>query len=156
MNHSPRPILVGVDFSNHADRALQQAVSMAQRLSVPLHLCYVGDPPPALLDQEMGSSVDYMDFYRQQMARLQGPLPMPTTAHLLLGETVPCLLRLIEDLQPEMVVVGSHGRGVLMRALLGSVSMDLCKRSPVPVLVVPVPGRTGIAALQVPSSLRQK
>lgn len=44
-----------------------------------------------------------------------------------------------------MLVVGSRGRGPLKRALLGSVSSELLRSSPCPVLVVP-PGAVGRAA----------
>jgi nucleotide-binding universal stress UspA family protein len=35
-----------------------------------------------------------------------------------------------------MIVVGSHGRGALGRALIGSVSDQVVRRAPCPVLVV--------------------
>ena len=57
-------------------------------------------------------------------------------------ETVPFgVLEQIEKLLPDLVVVGSHGKSGITRALLGSVSDAVCHRSPVPVLVVPTPKR---------------
>jgi hypothetical protein len=51
------------------------------------------------------------------------------------------MLSLIKEIRPDLVVVCSHGKGLLKRALIGSVSSQLVQRSPVPVLVVPTPGR---------------
>ena len=61
--------------------------------------------------------------------------------HLRMGEPVRGLIELITELRPDMVVIGSHGRSAVMRMLLGSVSTQIIHRSPVPVLVVPAPGR---------------
>jgi len=44
------------------------------------------------------------------------------------------------EVKPDFVVVGSHGKGILKRAFLGSVSGELARRSPVPVMIVPAPG----------------
>ena len=44
--------------------------------------------------------------------------------------------RLAETLNVRMVVVGSHGKGALRRALLGSVSTYLTQHCTRPVLVV--------------------
>jgi nucleotide-binding universal stress UspA family protein len=40
-------------------------------------------------------------------------------------------------LHAELIVVGSHGHGLLYDALLGSVSADILRKSSLPVLVVP-------------------
>jgi hypothetical protein len=45
-----------------------------------------------------------------------------------------------------LIVVGSRGQGHLRQALLGSVSGELGRRAPCPVLIVP----PGAAALSVP------
>jgi hypothetical protein len=47
----------------------------------------------------------------------------------------------IKEMKPDVVVVGSHGKGMLSRALLGSVSSELAAKSPVPVMIIPTPGR---------------
>jgi nucleotide-binding universal stress UspA family protein len=43
-------------------------------------------------------------------------------------------------LEVELIVVGSHGHGLLFDALLGSVSAAVLRHAEVPVLVVPVRG----------------
>jgi nucleotide-binding universal stress UspA family protein len=47
------------------------------------------------------------------------------------------IVRAAEEQQPDVVVVGSHGRGFLRRTLLGSVSEHVVRHCPVPVLVIP-------------------
>lgn len=70
---------------------------------------------------------------------------MPIT-HLRLDTVVLTLLELIEGRDPLLVVVGSHGRHGVARALLGSVSDALARRAKVPVLIVPSPKRQPQAA----------
>jgi hypothetical protein len=61
--------------------------------------------------------------------------------HVRIGTPVEAMLTLIKELKPDLVVVCSHGKTLVQRALLGSVSNRLVQLSPVPVLVVPTPGR---------------
>lgn len=55
---------------------------------------------------------------------------------VLIGQPGPELCRLAAEEAADLVVVGSHGRGVLKRVVLGSVSDYLVHHSPCPVLVV--------------------
>jgi len=50
---------------------------------------------------------------------------------------VPGLLAVIGEWQPRLAVVGRRGRGGIARRLIGSVSHEVARESPVPVLVVP-------------------
>jgi nucleotide-binding universal stress UspA family protein len=43
----------------------------------------------------------------------------------------------------KMIVIGTRGRGAVTGALLGSVTHDLIGRTPIPVVVVPRPARSG-------------
>ncbi|WP_084213615.1 universal stress protein [Thermicanus aegyptius] len=40
-----------------------------------------------------------------------------------------------KEVQAKLIVVGSHGRGFVARALLGSVAHDLLHRSHIPLLI---------------------
>ncbi|HWE30225.1 MAG TPA: universal stress protein, partial [Polyangia bacterium] len=67
------------------------------------------------------------------------------TTHLRGESIVFGLLEAVTQLLPQLLVVGSHGRHGIARALLGSVSESLARRSPVPVLIVPAPERETLA-----------
>jgi nucleotide-binding universal stress UspA family protein len=47
------------------------------------------------------------------------------------------LVRAAEDFDADLIVVGTHGRGAVTAALMGSVARGLCHSSSLPVLVVP-------------------
>jgi nucleotide-binding universal stress UspA family protein len=58
------------------------------------------------------------------------------------GETREELLRLVDELRPDVVVLGPRGRSVVASMLLGSVTQDLVEYSPSPVLVTRPPRET--------------
>ena len=51
------------------------------------------------------------------------------------------ILAAAERLDVDLVVLGSHGRSGLKRALLGSVAEQVARQSPRPVLITPVVSR---------------
>jgi nucleotide-binding universal stress UspA family protein len=52
------------------------------------------------------------------------------------------VLRVVEETRPDLLVLGTHGRRGLKRAVLGSVAEKLVRSSPVPVLTVHAPERS--------------
>jgi nucleotide-binding universal stress UspA family protein len=58
---------------------------------------------------------------------------------LLEGDCVNCLLDLAERVKADLIVVGSHGRAGISRALLGSVAEGILRRATIPVLVTHAP-----------------
>ena len=61
-------------------------------------------------------------------------------AKVLQGRPGQVILEEAERQGVELIVVGSHGHGLLFDALVGSVSAHILRHSSVPVLVVPVRG----------------
>jgi nucleotide-binding universal stress UspA family protein len=52
------------------------------------------------------------------------------------GSAGPMICQVAEDVAPDVVVVGSHGRGLLKRVVLGSVSEHVVRHCRTPVLVI--------------------
>jgi nucleotide-binding universal stress UspA family protein len=60
------------------------------------------------------------------------------------GDVSGNVCRVAAELHVDVIVVGSHGRGALSRILLGSVSEQVVRHAPCPVLVVrPAPAHAG-------------
>ena len=150
MESKPR-ILVAVDFTESSDLAVAEARVLARKLKARIDFAHVSPPlvsPSEVMTREPADMRD-AEWARDHLAALA----KRTTAegieaepHLRVGTVVMGLLDAIEQLRPTLVVVGSHVRGAITRALVGSVAESLVRRSPVPVLVVPSPRRRRAAA----------
>jgi nucleotide-binding universal stress UspA family protein len=71
----------------------------------------------------------YAEEFRQQ--------DLKCTALMVQGGTVELLLKEAADLKADFIVVGTHGKGMFSQLLLGSVSEELIKKSPIPIHVIP-------------------
>ncbi len=62
------------------------------------------------------------------------------------GQPVNEILRYAEQNNCGMIVMGTHGKGVIGHALLGSVAERVIRKSKIPVVIIPIPeGETEIA-----------
>jgi nucleotide-binding universal stress UspA family protein len=140
-------ILVPLDGSPLAERALPYAVRIASAMGAQLRLvraCVAA--PPVLLDSGAAVRVaiavhaaelhDARRAMDQQVAALRsvgasvdGVVHSGDAPDVILGEAQAC--------GADLIVMTTHGRGGLTRALYGSVADAVLRRSTVPVLLVP-------------------
>jgi nucleotide-binding universal stress UspA family protein len=139
-------ILVPTDFSEPADAALRWATTLAQEFDSRLHLLHVVPEPYAYPWGTELSTLPLTDILAQseqaarerldQLAR-QCELPKDRiVAHAAIGTPVDQVLAYIASEHVDLVVLGTHGRGMVGHLLLGSVAERVVRRSPVPVLTV--------------------
>lgn len=141
-------ILVGVDGSEHSDLAVDWAAQEASTTRRPLTLAHgCGEvssaPTPALLPDEHGVRAGLLEHGRTVTAAARARA-LAVDPHLEVSEVVETTearaLLLERSVHAEMLVVGSRGRGLLERLLLGSVSTAVARHCEVPLVVVRPPG----------------
>ncbi|MEN9384871.1 MAG: hypothetical protein RL323_2014 [Pseudomonadota bacterium] len=139
--------LIPVDGSDLSLQAVRQALAwVTQGLRVELVLANVQEPATvyelvtlhdaeALAQLATATGNDLL-APALQMVRLAGVLHQTV---VVTGDPVPMLLEILESHQCDAVVMGSHGKGAVSSALLGSVSQAMLAASPVPVVFVKPP-----------------
>lgn len=132
--HAP-VIVVGVDASLGSGAALRWAAKEAAAHGAVLHAVHVrrGGGAAALLGEER--SLDELELSLQN-ALGEGEPPVPVVRHLVDGPAGPALCEAAEDAQ--LLVLGSHRRGLVQEALLGSVSHYCTRHATCPVVIVPI------------------
>ena len=124
----PSKILVPVDGSENANRALEKAVAMAKDSSSAVTAIYVMEKPPTVYVQ----SQKVLDEC-EALAASQGLKIEAVTAQ---GEPAGTIVGYAEKGEFDMIVMGSRGRGKITEAVLGSVSSKVLKDAKCPVVIV--------------------
>lgn len=137
-------ILVCVDGSAHADRALAEAIDLAAteraRLTI---LTAIPRPPFWACTPETAGGIERLtsDLADEATATLRAavdrvPESIPVTRILTAEPIRDALMERIETGGHDLLVMGSRGRGALSASVLGSVSHYALNHSPIPVLIV--------------------
>jgi nucleotide-binding universal stress UspA family protein len=64
-------------------------------------------------------------------------LGVEVSARVEIGDPVETILAVVEEVQPVMIVMGTHGRTGLAHLLMGSIAEKVMRRADRPVLTVP-------------------
>lgn len=120
-------ILVGVDGSASASRALHEAVELANALRIPLVILAVAERESDLpLAQKNASEA-------HSLARAHDCAAADLTA---VGAPGTCILDQAEETGCDLVVLGSHGHGWIYDRLIGSAAAHVVSRGKIPVMLV--------------------
>jgi nucleotide-binding universal stress UspA family protein len=138
-------ILVGVNGSEHAARALAVAIDLAVAERGRLTLISAVPHPspwawggPVSLDQLRRDSERY-HYAMLRKAAEAVPAQVPTTLLVRHGRAADRLLAELRRDHYDLIVVGSGNRSRLRSALFGGLGPALERKSQVPVVVIPAP-----------------
>ena len=139
-------IVAAIDFSERSEAVLRLASEQARAFNAHLWLVHVAAPEPGFVGYDAGPqsvrdnvAKHIRERHRdiQQMAETVRDQGLEVTALLVRGATVKALLAEAEKLSADLLVLGSHGHGLMHRVLLGSVSQAVLQKSQTPVLLIP-------------------
>jgi nucleotide-binding universal stress UspA family protein len=134
-------ILVAFDNSAHARRALEQAVALAQGRGARLTLLTVVHEPPIVPSAVVVPVVSLDELATEAKAALEQaaasvPDEIPVETVVRTGDSADEIIRRAEEDGADLIAIGTRGHGDAASLVIGSVSHEVIRRSPVPVLVV--------------------
>jgi nucleotide-binding universal stress UspA family protein len=142
---TPTRILVPVDFSSNAEQALDYAIELAGKLGATIHVLNVIGIPVfgvpelgvAVTSATMDSMVrDNQTALDKLVASRKSTGVKFSDPILRTGDARDVILQTAEEIGADLIVMGTHGRRGLSRALLGSVTEMVVRTSNVPVLTI--------------------
>ena len=136
-------VLVPVDGSPQAERAVKHAIGMAKGGQVKaLHLLNVQPP----LSATVGTFIDKPtrdDYHREEAdkalagpRRLLGEAGVPFKEYIGVGQPGPSIIAFARKLGCGQIVMGTHGAGSALQLVLGSVAQDVVREAGAAVTVV--------------------
>ena len=161
-------LLVAIDFSKSSDAVVREASRLAKQLNAKLWLLHAAPNEAAPLAIETSQFSDYSpevvtmpgdvqmarDISAEELKREHRELQhisanlradgLEAQALLAKGSPAPTICEKALEHNAEMIILGSHGHGILHKALLGSVSEAVLRHARCNVLIVPHSDKTGI------------
>lgn len=143
-------IVCAIDFSDCSMHALEYAMSLAQEADAHLTIMHVIELPPDI-PREVHETVlagprslrEYIALAEEdRRARLNDAIPESVRTYstvdtvLATGKPYREILRVAEERQADLLVVGIHGRGAVDRLLFGSTAQHLVRQASCPVLTL--------------------
>jgi nucleotide-binding universal stress UspA family protein len=141
-----RKILIAVDSEPIAAHAVDIGAEIARLAGAEMAFIHVIDPAllnaadtgvqPAVFTASAKEEArklinDFRKSLRQELAALE---------FVQIGTPLTEIVNAAKDWPADLIVIGSHGRGGVKRALLGSVAEGVMRNAPCPVLVVRAKG----------------
>ena len=139
-----KTIIIPTDFSSAADNAMHYGARLAQELQAQILLLHVymvpitmNDMPVLMVTAEelKGGAEEGLMRCRSELEAAYPGLEVRTESRL--GDVVDELKDMCEHLNPQLVVMGTHGSSGLERMLFGSNAVSTIKNIKHPVIVVP-------------------
>jgi nucleotide-binding universal stress UspA family protein len=158
-----KKILYATDLSENSAYAFRYAVNSAQQHDAKIHILHVvegirGNILSAYFEMEKLQEIrekgkeEIKDRIRKrleifcQKELMDNPEcgDLVASIEVVEGDPAAEILRKADELGVDLVVMGTHGKGLLEHAFLGSVAERILHRIKIPVLTIPIPKETDI------------
>lgn len=133
-------IVFATDFSPSAEAALPYALGLAKQYGARLHGLHVRFPAtypivgPEGMPQILEAAQEQAEFEAKQIHEMLAGVPHEVTVAE--GELWPMVSEIVGHQNTDLIVMGTHGRKGVSRALLGSAAEEIFRKAPCPVLTV--------------------
>jgi nucleotide-binding universal stress UspA family protein len=158
-----KKILYATDLSENSAYAFRYAVNSAQKHDAKIHILHVVEEirttrlaayfemEPLQEIREKGKEISKERIQKRLEIFCQKELmgdpecrDLVASTEVVEGDPAAEILRRVDELGADLVVMGTHGKGLLEHAFLGSVAEKVLQRIKIPVLTIPIPKETDI------------
>ena len=132
-----KKILFPTDFSHTGDAALEMATSLARDTGATLMIAHVEEAPNVYAGGEFyyGIPNPPTEELRRMLEEVKPTDPGVKYEHrLLTGDPASTIVRLADEEDVDLIVMGTHGRTGIIRVLMGSVAEVIVRRAKCPVV----------------------
>ena len=137
-------ILVPTDGSKCSEKAVGFAGSLAKKLSAKVHVVFASETNYAgpwyyyVLDDVVSDKIHKKGqaIVDETSADLRAIGVEDVEGHLVDGHPGEVIAEMAGKLDADLIVMGTHGRRGLERALMGSVAREVANTTPIPLLLV--------------------
>ena len=135
-----RRVIVSVDLSPAAKPTLRLAERFAALWGAQLRAISVLEPLPLVPEAPPVDMQEYYAMWEEMLKRDVWPLLRTPGIETLVrhGNVIETLLREVHEWDADLLVVGSHGKNLAQRVLLGSVTEQLLNHLPTSLLIEPI------------------
>jgi nucleotide-binding universal stress UspA family protein len=160
-------ILYTTDLSKNSAYAFRYAINSAEKHGANIHILHVIEAPspategilqwviaPDKLEKMRGETKEdllkrienrLMEFARRELKDDPSTLAQVASIKVVFGDPAVEILREAEDPKYDILIMGTHGKGIIGQTFLGSVSEKVLHRISKPVYIIPLPkGETDI------------
>jgi nucleotide-binding universal stress UspA family protein len=154
-------ILYATDLTKNSAYAFRYALNSAQKHDAQIYLLHVIEILPPSVEGLIGLYLDQDQLRKMSQARKEeqiqrihtrleefarrelerGSETMNRVAQILVIEGDPAseILKKVDELNCDIVVMGSHGHGIIAHTFLGSIAERVLHRIRKPVFIIPIP-----------------
>ncbi len=146
-------ILVAVDQSEYSVGVMRFAADVARAVGAKIAMVNVYNQrdinaikgalnayyDPAFFEKVVEENITHRQAELARLAEDIGATDLIKDKMVRIGVPYEQILAVIEEIKPDLLVMGTKGRGALADTIVGSCAQKLYRRSPVPLLSVRVP-----------------
>ena len=155
-------ILVTTDFTENSDHAFKHAVMLARQNNAKIYLLHVMQQVDSSMRSYLSSVLgesrleefeqinlkkaqeeieqQLNDFAKTELQEFPDDLARFAGAEVMIGHPVVKILEMADAIDADVIVMGTHGKGALEHAFLGSVTEKILRKAHRPVFAVPLQG----------------
>lgn len=119
-------IVVAVDGSVHSANAVEKALYLAEKCKASLDFVYVSTK----INKDIPSHIVFDHIWENL------PEGIKANKHTETGSVSDAVIKVAQEVDANLIIIGSRGLGLFKGALIGSVSQKVVEDSPIPVMVV--------------------